>query len=497
MENFNKILLMLLLVLSAGCGPQGNKSTDLVEQGVKYTESEQYDKALEYYKEAIRLDPESESAYLQMALLYDEYFNDKTNAVHAYIQYLKISKNEINKKKVEKWIREATKEIVNPKTPFSIGDSVAQAGSDRSYVLREKQFDAIRRQLIDKYESKIDVLKNELFNIENKCAKLSNENILFRSDDKNSQMAELLNTIASNETIIATLQTQIESDKHEAHASLQAQKALQSIITNLQASLNLRLGRDNNVTELIKSNEFLLAENNELQNEMKNVIQDDKLLKIQMAALKRKYAHSTLSSQNIVTKKPTIPLTPELLQAFENAKKELVELKRRERFNRQERRKFIETISALRVQISNEDNNLKKSTKAASEVRKLKVELDRERSTVKQREKQLYARTLQLKKMQQSYLNLKKQYLSEIQKSKKINSAVTDIKKETVDTAPSVSVPVSSSKREYIVKSGDSLMKISEKVYGDKNKYKNIYNANKATLKKANRLKVGQVLIIP
>ncbi|MCK5853492.1 tetratricopeptide repeat protein [bacterium] len=492
MRIFNKILLLLLLLLSAGCGPQENKSIDLVEQGVKYMESEQYDKALEYYKEAIKLNPESENAYLQMALLYDEYFNDKTNAVHAYIQYLKISKNEINKKKVEKWIGVATKEIGKAKTPFSIGDSMAQDGSDSSYALREKQFDAIRRQLIDKYESKIDVLKNELFNTENKCAELSNENIILRSDDKNSQIAGLLITIASNESITATLQTQIESDKREANASLQAQKTLQSIITNLQASLNLRSDRDNSVTELIKSNEFLLIRNSVLQNEMKNVMQDDKLLKIQMAALKKKYAHKTSSSRNSAAAKTTIPLTPELLQAFESAKKELVELKRRERFNRQERRKFIETISSLRVQISNENSDLERGTKAVAEVKQLKIELDRERSAVKHRKKQLYDRTLQLKKMQQSYLSLRKQYLSEIRKSQKNNSVVTDVKKEILDTTP-----VSSSKREYIVKSGDSLAKISEKMYGDKNKYKIIYNANKATLKKASRLKVGQVLIIP
>jgi len=497
MQKYNKILLLLLLILSAGCGPQGNKSTDLVEQGVKYMESEQYDKALDLYKKAVKLDPESENAYLQMALLYDEYFGDKTNAVQAYIKYLKVSKNEINKKKVEKWITEATKDIGKPKTPFSIGDSVAQDNSDSSYVLREKQFDAIRHQLIDKYESKIDVLKNEIFNIKNKCAELSNENIILRSDNKNSQIAGLLNTIASNGTIIAALQAQIEADKREAYASMHSQKTLQSIITNLQASLSLQSGRNNNVTELIKSNEFLFAENNELQNEMKDFIQNDKLLKIQMAALKKKYAQINLSSRDSVTKKPTVPLTPELLQAFENAKKELIELKRRERFNRQERRKFIETISALRAQISNEGSNLKKTTKALEEVKQLKIELNKERLAVKRREKQLYDRTLQLKKMQQSYLNLKKQYLSEVQKRQKINALVTDIKKETVDNAPTVSVPVSASKRKYTVKSGDSLMKISEKVYGDKNKYKIIYNANKATLEKANRLKVGQILIIP
>ena len=343
----------------------------------------------------------------------------------------------------------------------------------------------------------MDVLKNELFNTKNKCAELSNENIIFRSDNKNSQIAGLLNTIASNEAITAALQTQIESDKHETYSSLQAQKTLQSIITNLQASLSLQSGRNNSFSELIKSNEFLLIRNNELRNEMKNAMQNDKLLKIQMAALKKKYAHKISSSKNIAAAKPTIPLTPELLQAFESAKKELVELKRRERFNKQERRKFIETINSLRVQISNENSGLERSTKAVAESKQLNIELNKERAAVKHREKQLYERTLQLKKMQQSYLSLRKQYLSEIRNSQNNNSDATDIKKEIVDTAPLVSVTSSASKRKYTVKSGDSLAKISEKMYGNKNKYKIIYNANKATLKKADHLKVGQILIIP
>ncbi len=174
MKYGNKLLLIFVLAALAGCGPKENKSVDLVEQGVKCTESEQYDKALDLYKKAIKLNPGSEDAYLQMALLYDEYLNDKTSAVHAYIQYLKVAQNETNRKKVEKWIKEATKEIGKSQTQFSVGNSRVQDNKSDSSVLREEQFGAVRRQLIDKYESKISALNDELFKVKDKCAKLSN-----------------------------------------------------------------------------------------------------------------------------------------------------------------------------------------------------------------------------------------------------------------------------------------------------------------------------------
>ncbi len=494
MKNFDKIIFILLLILLTGCGRVENTSTNLVQQGVKCVEAGQYDKAIELYKKAIELQPESDGAYLQLALLYDEYLGEKTNAISAYRQYLKISGNEINKEKVRKWIKDATIDINNPKTQFSVGNAAAQNNNDS--VLREKQFDAVRRQLIDKYESKIDVLKDELFNVKNQCAKLSNENIALRSDEKNSQIAGMLNTIASNEIFIATLQTQIEADKREAYAALQAQKTLQSIITNLQASLSLVSGNKYNVDSLIKSNAFLLTRTGELQNELKDIKQEKTLLRMQVAELKKKYARKYANNGN----KPTVELTPELLQAFEDAKKELFELKRRERFNRQEREKFIKTISVLRKQLANNNSNLKnaqknleKNTEVISEVKQLKNELDRERASLKYREKQLFDRTLQLKKMQQSYSNLKRQYVAELQKQVKSNSSVTDTRKNITGNE---SAAIKGG-RTYTVVSGDSLSKIARKVYGDEKKYKIIYQANRKTLKKANKLKVGQVLIIP
>jgi hypothetical protein len=49
----------------------------------------------------------------------------------------------------------------------------------------------------------------------------------------------------------------------------------------------------------------------------------------------------------------------------------------------------------------------------------------------------------------------------------------------------------------YVVQQGDSLYAISRKFYGDSSKINLIFNANRATLRSKNSLKLGQKLIIP
>jgi nucleoid-associated protein YgaU len=49
----------------------------------------------------------------------------------------------------------------------------------------------------------------------------------------------------------------------------------------------------------------------------------------------------------------------------------------------------------------------------------------------------------------------------------------------------------------YTVKSGDNLSKVAKQVYGDPNRYNDIFNANKDILKDPDKIQPGQQLKIP
>ena len=51
--------------------------------------------------------------------------------------------------------------------------------------------------------------------------------------------------------------------------------------------------------------------------------------------------------------------------------------------------------------------------------------------------------------------------------------------------------------RTYTVVSGDSLSKIAKKIYGNANRWKEIFEANKDTIKNPDLIHPGQVLKIP
>jgi nucleoid-associated protein YgaU len=49
----------------------------------------------------------------------------------------------------------------------------------------------------------------------------------------------------------------------------------------------------------------------------------------------------------------------------------------------------------------------------------------------------------------------------------------------------------------YTVQSGDSLSKIAKHFYGDANQWNRIFEANRDTVKDANKIQPGQTLTIP
>ena len=59
------------------------------------------------------------------------------------------------------------------------------------------------------------------------------------------------------------------------------------------------------------------------------------------------------------------------------------------------------------------------------------------------------------------------------------------------------SVSGGQNQRRYVVKRGDTLIKISKDFYGDPNQYMKIFNANRSLLRDPNAISPGQELLIP
>lgn len=73
----------------------------------------------------------------------------------------------------------------------------------------------------------------------------------------------------------------------------------------------------------------------------------------------------------------------------------------------------------------------------------------------------------------------------------------SDVQSGGSSTAPSAPGPAPAAPRTYTVAAGDSLSKIAKKLYGDANKWKRIFDANRDTVKNPDLIHPGQVLKIP
>lgn len=82
-------------------------------------------------------------------------------------------------------------------------------------------------------------------------------------------------------------------------------------------------------------------------------------------------------------------------------------------------------------------------------------------------------------------------------KKKKAKADFSDVKAGGSSTAapPQKKEPATAST--YTVQAGDSLWKISQKLYGDGNQWRRIYEANKDTIKNPDVIHPGQTFTIP
>ncbi|MGH7542978.1 MAG: LysM peptidoglycan-binding domain-containing protein [Gemmatimonadota bacterium] len=80
---------------------------------------------------------------------------------------------------------------------------------------------------------------------------------------------------------------------------------------------------------------------------------------------------------------------------------------------------------------------------------------------------------------------------------KKPKADFSNVKTGGSSTAPPAEKKDTATGNTYTVQAGDSLWKISQKLYGDGNQWRRIYEANKDTIKDPDVIHPGQTFTIP
>lgn len=75
---------------------------------VEYLKIHDYGKATEALKKAIKLNPRDRDAYYNLGVLYDDYFQDKKQALLYYRKYVSLERDPVSARLVMDWIKEIT-----------------------------------------------------------------------------------------------------------------------------------------------------------------------------------------------------------------------------------------------------------------------------------------------------------------------------------------------------------------------------------------------------
>ncbi|NLF38426.1 LysM peptidoglycan-binding domain-containing protein [bacterium] len=548
-----------LIILAAACSRVGEHAHRFVDRALELKEAEQYDEALRSLRKAIDVNPKCEDAYLEMALIYDDYLGDRSNAVVNYERYLAVAANDAMRERVKGWLDAARHDMA-----IVAGEEDAQgaAGIDQrlheEVARRERQFKLLAQQLSGKYEAEVESLRQELINAREELSTIRGENSALRSQDANQELARLLRQAASNENLIARLKTEVEARGEDAASAVQSQSSLQALVTNLQAELHARTHSVQSARALGESNAVLAAERQLLLSKLQGAENQRGELQLQLADLAARFASATAGLAVARTGAAQTPTgdAAAILELYMRATNDLFALRNQMRFQNQERDSYVDTMNKMRALLAEKDEalsavqaeagKLRAGLQSPEDVETLRQSLASEQENRTKFEKLLYERTVQLKKLDQRYEALRQEYAQEVERRNRIaayasqanpaaaraaqsdrpaRAAQASVAPATIYPGPAVLYTPSEREqqaaaaspiaqpaqqrvsatphaaqpgmRAYTVKQGDSLTRIAQAFYGDPSKWVVIFNSNRDLLDRPNQLRIGQTLQIP
>jgi nucleoid-associated protein YgaU len=169
------LLLAVVAVLMQACGKSESPAEEMFRRGMELKSADLYQDALQVFRKAIDVDPGYENAYLHIALIYDDYLQDKVEAAKWYEQYLEVATNEQQKERVSRWLKEAqalaaqqvvatTADASAPTLPAAARQAIDTRLEEQRARL-EREFKAKEQVLAGRYENQLDDLKDELLTV--------------------------------------------------------------------------------------------------------------------------------------------------------------------------------------------------------------------------------------------------------------------------------------------------------------------------------------------
>ncbi len=447
------IFLMASALLLASCGKSGSKdpakeaNTFLYKSGVQKYEVGDYDSALTYFEKALALNPDHAEALLNLGVLYEDYKKDIPKAIEAYQQFLTVHPEGEKTEMVKGWVAKLAKnqdlQIDLPKSVASNPGALVQVNSK---MLEENK----------KLKKEVETLKGEL-----KESQKQQESIRTDSDKKITDMNEQL-TLAQ-ETVQA-VKTEMQTGQSEQ------QRNDSKVVTELQAKLKqteVRWGEEKK--EHLKQVQLLENQLREQQLLIEQSSKGEKEVLLTVSTLKRQ-------KEEVETERNR------LNEAFNTATQE------RARLNQliQERE---ETIRALKGQLA-------KGTQQ-------KTFEDSQRQAYERQIALLKQKVMMLEQDRKKYVQLLRTQVHENAEIQSSPNPPVVVQEEPMISSTPVRPRTPSRDYELVtyhrVKRGETLMMIAgySHIYGDRSKWRIIYEANKTNIDDPNVLVPGQILLVP
>ncbi|MCX6354752.1 MAG: tetratricopeptide repeat protein [Candidatus Aureabacteria bacterium] len=547
-----------------------------------------FDTAITLYEKVLQLDPSFSDAHLDLGIIYDDYRGDKGKAIEHYKEYLRLEPKSEKAEMVNRWIRHAEEEGLSQASAAPTAASKRAEGTQEQIDLNRarEEMESLKAEN-EAYLRTVTVLREELAQIrqtkegraaEGKVAAAGNEGK--ESAEARDKLVALTQSWESEKTqlwdkyrketgefdrTIQVLKREIEDLRAKKESSDEALKKAQGMIGSLQKSpsqikgpppppepvqqklvlMNERIGELEREKALyLKDNKALLSrlKNSEKELESQHAVATQaqpQMESQQRLAAAKADAEKEKQEREQTYEKKIIELNGALAQQKASYEKQLAEAKsvasgtgrqgvpvatvvpdpahilaktkadaerEKEELTRSYEKKIIDLQGALgrdRIAMQRE------LATTRQEFSVLKSQMERNKETAGKTEQ---ARTGVVERVREQSKREKDEMEQRFQRERAVllarleaagkkapapqaQSAPPEVRR-TAAAPPKIAAPTPRVRR-YQVMKGDSLRSIALRFYGNTDRWRAIYDANRATLSSVNDVRPGKILIIP